>query len=58
MPAYTKAIQAYKAKRFQLAKQYASHALYTELEFLTADEQYYLFWIVSECDIHTKGRII
>lgn len=55
MPAYTKAIQAYKNKRFQLAKYYAGESLYHELEFLTADEQYYMFWIISDSDIAIKA---
>lgn len=55
MPAYTKAIQAYKNKRFQLAKYYAGESLYHELELLSADEQYYMFWIISESDIALKA---
>lgn len=55
MPAYTKAIQAYKAKRFQLAKYYAGESLYHELELLSANEQYYMFWIISESDIALKA---
>ena len=55
MPYYTKAIQAYKNDRFQLAEKYAKQCLYNELETLTNDEIYNMFQIISECDIHSKA---
>ena len=55
MPYYTKAIQAYKNDRFQLAEKYAKQCLYNELEMLTNDEIYNMFQIISECDIHSNA---
>ena len=55
MPYYTKAIQAYKNDRFQLAEKYAKQCLYHELETLTNDEIYNMFQIISESDIHNKA---
>ena len=55
MPYYTKAIQAYKNNRFQLAEKYAKQCLYCELETLNNDEIYNMFQIISESDIHNKA---
>lgn len=57
MPVYTKAIQAFKNNRFQLAERYAKECLYCELEMLTNDEIYNMFFIIGECDIHKKSMM-
>lgn len=55
MPYYTKAIQAYKNDYMQLAERYAKQCLYQELETLTNDEIYEMFFIISETDMHMNA---
>ncbi len=54
---YSKAMNAYNHKRFQLAEKYARYSLLYELELMSNDDIYKMFWIISESEKY-KGMTV